>query len=317
MRNNYFDLITNQVFNPVDELGALQNILGRKSTKKYQEIVSDHCRTNYEFTISLKGVIEKYFYLYPRRSRFIAFEELEVWVLESGDDDWAKLYSYSEMLLDIIDFIRHTDKVLKVRYSSEYYKDYEADFDFSYIEESVVLLEKNIDNFLDLSNHERAMVDGSEVIIESKPATIATIQILSKEDEKVAFQLLEYNWFRNQGNIDSKRKILTELSRFFDDANRDCKNKWILDSDLGNVLAKDNNKNVVVDDLACMLNNFHLRHNNSEKSYIQNFRITDLSDEEMEKWYDDIYNTMILVILAKNHIEVQNKLREVKGTKNS
>ncbi len=64
-----------------------------------------------------------------------------------------------------------------------------------------------------------------------------------------------------------------------------------------------------------MLNNVHLRHNNKEgKDKIE--KIAQMPDEELENWYDELYQLLLFCVLIKDNKERKDKMTEfLKGLK--
>ena len=64
-------------------------------------------------------------------------------------------------------------------------------------------------------------------------------------------------------------------------------------------------------DVGFMLNCFHVRHNNKIGPKAQEY-IVALTDKQLEKWYDDLYNAILSVIIINDHIPVQTELASLK-----
>ena len=64
-----------------------------------------------------------------------------------------------------------------------------------------------------------------------------------------------------------------------------------------------------------LLNNMSIRHNNKEGTDKKEI-IAKMSDEELEKLYDEIYQLLLFCVLAKDNKERKNKMAEfLKGLK--
>ena len=60
-----------------------------------------------------------------------------------------------------------------------------------------------------------------------------------------------------------------------------------------------------------LLNKMNIRHNNVEgKNAIE--YVKNLSDEELEEWYDEIYQMLLLCFLEYDNIERNKKISELK-----
>ena len=63
--------------------------------------------------------------------------------------------------------------------------------------------------------------------------------------------------------------------------------------ELKEVMKVNNNKKIIaVEQLFNMYNNLGLRHNNNKQYHLE------MTEEELEQWYDDIYASTLFVILS-------------------
>ena len=105
--------------------------------------------------------------------------------------------------------------------------------------------------------------------------------------------MIEYNHYLLKGDLDRKRNILKALADKIEGF-RDN-----LDKDLSS-------------DFGFLANNINIRHNNldgkNKKEYLVN-----IENEELESWYDETYQVMLLCILENNYKEsLTNKIEEIK-----
>ena len=116
------------------------------------------------------------------------------------------------------------------------------------------------------------------------------------DDEDVQWDLIRYA--RGGLALSEKRRILSSLGLYIEPIlkSRDLQHAGYkqLESDIG-----------------FMLNCFHVRHNNKEGAKAQDYIIT-LTDDQLEEWYDKIYNGILSVIIINDHIKTQNKLALLK-----
>jgi N-acetylglucosamine-6-phosphate deacetylase len=64
-------------------------------------------------------------------------------------------------------------------------------------------------------------------------------------------------------------------------------------------------------DAGFLLNNFQIRHENKTGAN-QNIYIAEIDNSNLEDWYDKAYNTLLMVIIANDQIEVSKKIKELK-----
>ena len=60
-----------------------------------------------------------------------------------------------------------------------------------------------------------------------------------------------------------------------------------------------------------LLNKMNIRHNNKEGKNASEY-VANLADEELEKWYDETYQMLLLAMLEVDNIERNRKVNELK-----
>ena len=110
----------------------------------------------------------------------------------------------------------------------------------------------------------------------------------------MAFKVIEYNHYLLKGDLDKKRNILKALADKIEGF-------------------RDNLNKTLFSDFGYLANNLNIRHNNLEgknkKEYLVN-----IDNEELECWYDETYQVMLLCILENNYkTSITNKIKEIKG----
>lgn len=161
-------------------------------------------------------------------------------------------------------------------------------------------LTEEIQYVLDNLNYECVPDPANEgvILIEKNAAATAAAEISEPEQSSA---ILRYNHFTLKGDLKAKKNILLELGNQFE-AYRKSLNTYRSD---------------LVSETAELLNNMHIRHNNRTKTNDgsnPNFNryVYDMSDEELESWYDEIYQMLLLCILEKDHMERKKRIKELK-----
>ncbi len=117
---------------------------------------------------------------------------------------------------------------------------------------------------------------------------------IAENYEDIAEDVIEYKRFSLNGNLKRKRELLYNLSNKFEEIrpnlNQNCQ------SDL-------------VKDIATILNGLNIRHNNKNDEYVSN-----LSDDELEMWYDRAYDTMLLAFMQNRYLAYKNDIKELRTT---
>ena len=65
-----------------------------------------------------------------------------------------------------------------------------------------------------------------------------------------------------------------------------------------------------------MLNNVHIRHNNKSGKNKKEF-VANMSDEDLENWYDETYQLLLFCVLIKDNKGRKDKLDELLKNVNS
>ena len=158
------------------------------------------------------------------------------------------------------------------------------------------LIKKIIDDNLERMNHKIHSKYDYGIIIEDKPEVTAVAEIVEKP---LSFDVIRYNHRSLQGNIKQKREILLNMANALEPR------KKVLE----------NLKKTLKTDIFTLLNNLNLRHNNSDEadqSYY-NECVAKMSASELEEWYDELYQMMLLAFLLLDNIERTQKVSELKA----
>ena len=97
--------------------------------------------------------------------------------------------------------------------------------------------------------------------------------------------ILRYNHHSLQGDVDAKRAILQAMGQKLEPRRKElCSN--------------------LEDQIFYLLNNLHIRHNNQTKEdkYYKEY-ISAMEKEELEQWYDELYQMILLAFLELDQIE--------------
>lgn len=138
------------------------------------------------------------------------------------------------------------------------------------------------------------------VIIEKNKAAAEAAELV--EDENTIIELLEYNRFALKGDLSEKRKILNSIAQYIEPLLRSRKLQRAGYSQLES-------------DAGFLANSFHIRHNNKTGAKAQEF-IVNLSDSDLESWYDKSYSVFLSVIMLSEQIDVAGEIKTLKSTYN-
>lgn len=161
------------------------------------------------------------------------------------------------------------------------------------------VIRSNILSILEKINYELVSLpeyEDRKIIVSKNPATVLASEVV--EDTSVVINLFEYNHYAIKGHLDEKRKILNAIASYIEPM---LKNKEL----------KDTSYKKLESNLGFLLNKFHVRHNNKEGTNAQEY-ITSINDDKLEEWYDKIYSTALMYIIAREQVTTENKLDELK-----
>lgn len=158
---------------------------------------------------------------------------------------------------------------------------WDTTMEYGYLQENVISIVENLNFDIKVFNNEEKVI-----IVEKNAAATAVAEVL---DEDMAYETIEYNHYLLKGDIAKKQRILKGLADKIEPMRGELKkiNKE-LESNVG-----------------YLLNKMNIRHNNVEgKNAIE--YVKNLTDEELEEWYDETYQMLLLCILEYDNI-VRNK----------
>lgn len=158
---------------------------------------------------------------------------------------------------------------------------------------------KNVmDDILGQYNHIAYINEEQEcvLVIEDKAEITAAAEIMPTP--ALAVDVVRYNHRTLKGEIELKKKILLALG-----AELEAKRKKLhaINATLEN-------------DIFFMLNNLNIRHDNRSKGD-KNYKeyVAKMKKERLEKWYDELYQMILLAFLLMDNVPRAEKIKELKG----
>lgn len=137
---------------------------------------------------------------------------------------------------------------------------------------------------------------GFTIFVEKSPAAISVAETMP---ESTSYKVIEYNHYSMKGNLEEKRNILLLLSNILEP-----KRPQLGKIDSG-----------FTSDLFYAFNNFNIRHNNANSDGKRYFSqvIANMSDTELEYWYDETYQMCLLAFLRLEQAKRKAKFDEIKN----
>ena len=141
------------------------------------------------------------------------------------------------------------------------------------------------------------MANSQDGITDFVPRDQAAISVSEIIDTSLSYKVIEYNHHSMKGDLERKKATLFALSDKLEPQRPALKQT----------------NSSLESDLFFLLNSMSIRHNNSDnagKNYIP--FVAALNEDEIEKWYDDVYQMCLLAFLELDHVERKNRVKQLK-----
>lgn len=157
-------------------------------------------------------------------------------------------------------------------------------------------LKENVFDVINSMNYETRIFEDEEkvILVEKNEAATAVAEIIEPE---LANEVIQYNHYLMKGNIEGKKRILKVLADKIEPMRAEFK--------------KLQKHKELESDIGFLLNKMNIRHNNIKGKNAIDY-VKNLSEEEMENWYDETYQLILLCILEYDNIERTKKISELK-----
>lgn len=161
-----------------------------------------------------------------------------------------------------------------------------------YTDDLFTILFENIEIMLDHINYEKLIIKKEEkvLLIPKKPESIAVAEISSEE---TALAILKYNHASLKDDLEGKRSLLFAIYREYEPL---LKNPVEGYADFYKKVKQ-------------LYNMLDIRHNNKSKENNKN-TVIDITNEELEKWYDELYQLLLFCVLIKDNIKRKKDVDE-------
>lgn len=245
--------------------------------------------------------------IYEEKTLFEYFDEycFEDW-MQRGHfvdlDDFLKCIEFGnlkrsatedvEAFLTLIELIYNVWVLVNVDVANDNKMGYKLEWEGNYYH-----LKKVMDDILGQYNY-TAYVDKKDekvLVIENTPGVTAVAEIV---EPSLALEVIKYNHYALKGEIELKKSILLKMAQQLEPQR---KSLHAIDSKLE-------------DNIFFMFNNLDLRHNNrsaNDKSYKE--YVAKMKKRDLEKWYDELYQMVLLAFLLLDNVDRTEKVKELKG----
>lgn len=143
----------------------------------------------------------------------------------------------------------------------------------------------------------QAEQNGLTIFVEKDPAAIAVAES-EFIPESLSYRLISYNHYSMKGNLAEKKATLLDLANLLEPQRINLER-------IDKTFARD---------LFYAFNNFHIRHNNADPQSPKFKKpIGDLAKEQLEFWYDEVYQMCLLAILRLEHADRKKTFEALKS----
>ncbi len=275
VRKNIFELLAEQ-YDVVKEMNKIARLFSLVQIQATNPL-------NFQLTqYSIEGVFEAYcFVSWKQRGAYINCTEMK-----------ADLNLPQEYSQDIEDMLKGLEYYINILNSLKYKLNIPGNINFLCSPAYAMLLQ-NIDILLEHINYEtlESVEEEKVILIPNNPAATAVAEIAPKE---IAFAILKYNHASLKGQLEEKRKLLVSIANEYEP---------LLDKPVEgfkDYFAKTTG----------LLNNLNIRHNNKAGKN-KNEIVAKMSPEELESWYDELYQLLLFCVLCKDNYERKGKVSEL------
>lgn len=190
---------------------------------------------------------------------------------------------------NIINALEYYSNIL---YIVEYKIDKPVSLPLRGCEEYKMLLE-NIDILIDQLHYKKQTFEEEDkvILVPKDPAATAVAEISSKD---VAFAILKYHHASLKGQIEEKRKLLLSIANEYEP---------LLNKPIAGFKE-------YFDKATNMLNNMNIRHNNKSGKNKKEL-VAQMGDDELESWYDELYQLLLFCVLIKDNKERKDKVDDL------
>ncbi|WP_033163590.1 hypothetical protein [Sharpea azabuensis] len=235
---------------------------------------------------SLHDMIEEIFCYFSFRGTCLSLSEFDKkygfhFEKEPKDFDVVYLVSFCEYFQNMLVGIQEVERTRRLRYQ--------------YI--NINLLQNQIRLVIDNIGYMPVEDDGLIVYVEKSSAAISVSEspMIPKE---LSYKVLEYNHYSLRGNLNKKKVILLHLADLLEPKRKE------LNGINGNLC----------NDIFFAFNNLNIRHNNIDPDNSSNYKrlISSMKEEELEKWYDEVYQMCLLAFMELEEEERKHKFNTLK-----
>ena len=275
MRRNIFEIMDDRI-NLKDDINRIVNIALKEKTISVNNYID----------YSLFGYIDEYcFKEWKYRNHYLDVKDL----LNALDFDQLtnEAKQNQEALLTLLELVYNFWYLAEINLDKETGLYWFGNF---------YHLQSLMDDILIMYNYKAFTYKDKEqvLVLEDKPEVTAVAEIT---DPDLSYEILKYNHYTLKGEIDLKKKILLSLASEIEPKRKELN---IIDKQLS-------------DNIFYLFNNLNLRHNNRSKNS-KNYKeyVSKMRKNQLEKYYDELYQMILLAILLLDNVSRMKKIKKLK-----
>lgn len=144
----------------------------------------------------------------------------------------------------------------------------------------------------------QAIEDGYTIFVEKSPAAIAVAES-ELIPENLSYKLISYNHYAMKGNIEEKKAVLLQLALILEARRNDLEKA----------------DRTLETNLFYIFNNLNIRHNNINPDLKGKYKayVARMSNDDLERWYDETYQMCLLAFLLLENLEREIKFNNLKA----
>lgn len=238
---------------------------------------------------TINDIFARNFRNWTFRNNFLSLQELRD-ELGLNVQNYEPVEGYIYKKIDENDFLLFCELLANLGYA------FAGELDFAGLASKYQDLFDTVQVDLAVLNYSfQSLDDGRIIVVEISPAATAASEIVEPD---LSDKIIEYNHYLLRGDLAKKREILRALSHKFDAIKPTLKGT----------------NSGLEDRASFLLNNLNIRHNNKDKQS-KDYRkfVADLSDSDLEHWYDETYQTLLFAILSVDQVARNQAIDELKG----
>lgn len=282
-RKNIFDIIKNNS-DPIKEIERIEELLNDDKGVFEKDDLLDISFSEGN-GISIINYVDKHlFRTWKQRGTCIKCEDMKETI---GLDTNFDLY---DERIDLPFILNYCVFVLNILYLQN--KVSKGDT----LSDKVEAARKNTVTLLEYCNHEAKYFKKLEKVLVVQKNAQAT-SVAEMLDNELSYSVLSYNHFLLKGDIAKKKDILLALAN-------DLEPKESQIESLNSKLSTQ---------IFALFNNLNIRHNNKDEKNKKNYKenVAKMKKSELEKWYDDLYQMILLAYLLLDNVERSQRVTEL------